>query len=116
MAITVDVRQDIRNIILSGALDIEQAAELKGVLMDAIASSLRVCIHVAAVSAMDVTIVQLLWASASQAKSAGTGLIVEGPLSEAVEISLPATGLFPLMETLMVRCEEGVGHGLSIRN
>jgi anti-anti-sigma regulatory factor len=89
---------------------------LKGVLMDAIASSLRVCIHVAAVSAMDVTIVQLLWAAASQAKLAGSGLVVESPLSEAVEISLAATGLFPLLASLMARSEEGVGHVLSIRN
>lgn len=115
MAISVDVQEDVRNITLSGVLDIEQAAECKGVMMDALASPLPIRVQVAAVTDIDVTILQLLWAAAAQATSAGSDLIVEGPLSEAIQISLSGTGLFPLIASL-VRSEQGVGRALSIRN
>src|SRR5580700_8341675 len=72
MAVTVDTLEGIRTIRLTDVLDIAQAAELKRVLVDAIESSLRVCIQVAGVSAIDVTTVQLLWAAASHAKSVGS--------------------------------------------
>ncbi|HMG87991.1 MAG TPA: STAS domain-containing protein [Terracidiphilus sp.] len=109
MAVDVDTREGIRYIRLADALDIAQAAELKCALMDAIPSSQRVCIQVAAVSAIDVTIAQLLWAAVFHAKSAGSDLILEGPLSEAVDKSLSATGIYPLMASLLVRSEEEAG-------
>jgi anti-anti-sigma factor len=116
MAIDVDTLEGIRYIRLTDALDIAQAAELKRVLMDAVASSPRVCIQVAGVSALDVTTVQLLWAAVFQAKSVGAELILEGPVSEAVEQSLAGTGLFPLLASLLVRSEEEAGRVLSSRS
>jgi anti-anti-sigma factor len=116
MAIDVDTLEGIRYIRLTDALDIAQAAELKGVLVSAIASSPRVCIQFAGVSALDVTTVQLLWAAVSQAKSAGSDLILEGPVSEAVARSLAGTGLFPLLASLLVRSEEEAGRVLSSRS
>jgi anti-anti-sigma factor len=102
MAVDVDTREGIRYIRLTHALDIAQAAELKCALMDAIATSSRVCIDIAGASAIDVTIVQLLWGAVSHAKSAGSDLVLEGPVSEAVEQSLFKTGILPLMTSLAV--------------
>jgi anti-anti-sigma factor len=116
MAVTVDTLEGVRTIRLTDVLDIAQAAELKRVLVDAIASSLRVCIQVAGVSAFDVTTVQLLWAAASHAKSMGSDLILEGPVSEAVATSLARTGVFPLMASLVVQSEEEACNVLTSRN
>jgi anti-anti-sigma factor len=116
MAVTVDIQEGTRYIRLTGSLDIAHAAELKRVLVDAIPSSPRVCIEVAGVSAIDVTIVQLLWAAVSYAKSAGLDLILEGPVSEAAAKSLALTGIFPLMASLVVRSGEEAGNVLISRN
>lgn len=116
MAVEVDTREGIRYIRLTHALDIAQAAELKCALMDSIATSPRVSIEVAEASALDVTIVQLLWAALSHAKLAGSDLVVEGPVSEAVERSLLGTGIFPLIASLMGTSEEEAGSVLISRS
>jgi anti-anti-sigma regulatory factor len=74
--------------------------------MEAFASSPRVSIQVAGVSEVDVTTVQLLWAAVSYAKSTGTDLVLEGPVSDAVIKSLAGTGILPLMSTLELRSEK----------
>jgi anti-anti-sigma regulatory factor len=111
MAIDVDTREGIRYIRLTHALDITQAAELKCALMDAIAISPRVCIEIARASAIDATIVQLLWAAISHGKSVGCDLVLHGPVSEAVERTLLGTGIFPLMSSLLVGSEEEAASG-----
>lgn len=116
MAVEVDTREGIRYIRLTHALDITQAAELKCALMDAIATSPRVCIEIAGASAIDVTIVQLLWAAISHAKSVGSDLVLQGPVSEAVERSLFGTGILPLMTSLVVGSEEEAGSVHSSRS
>ena len=100
MAISVDSQDGIQYIRLSDAVDIAQAAELKRILMDAMALSSRVRISVSGATAVDVTAVQLLWASVLHASSAGTDLVVEGPLSKEVERSLACNGIFSILNSL----------------
>ena len=94
------VKDGIQYIRLSDAVDIAQAAELKRILMDAMALSSRVRIFVSGATAVDVTAVQLLWASVLHASLAGTDLVVEGPLSKEVERSLACTGIFSILNSL----------------
>jgi anti-anti-sigma factor len=100
MAINADSQDGTQYIRLTEAIDIAQAAELKRILIDAIASSSRVRISVSGVTVIDVTAVQLLWASVLHASSAGTDLAVEGPLSKEVERSLVCTGIYPILNSV----------------
>ena len=100
MAVSIDSQSGTRYIRLTEVIDIAQAAELKRILMDAMALSSRVRIFVSGATAVDVTAVQLLWASVLHASSAGTDLVVEGPLSKEVERSLACTGIFSILNSL----------------
>jgi anti-anti-sigma factor len=99
MAISVDSQDGTQYIRLTEAIDIAQAAELKQVLMDAIASSSRVRILVSDATVIDVTVVQLLWASVLHASSADADLVIEGPLNKEVERSFACTGIFPILNS-----------------
>jgi anti-anti-sigma factor len=103
MAISVDSQDGTQYIRLTEAIDIAQAAELKRILMDAIASSSRVRITVPGATEIDVTAVQLLWASVLHASSAGTDLVVEGPLNKEVERSFACTGIFPILNSVVAQ-------------
>lgn len=116
MAVIVDARDDIRYIRLTEAVDIAQAAELKSALIEAIMSSHRVCVQVASLTATDATIVQLLWAAVSHAKSAPSEFVLEGPLSDVLEKSLAGTGISPLLASLFAKPEAEAGHVLATRN
>ncbi len=83
---------------LDGALDIAGAAELKALLIRALAAGRAVRVSLAAVTYLDVTAVQLLWAAEQKARQAGMefGLAAEAPaaisaaLAEAGFAALPA--------------------------
>jgi anti-anti-sigma factor len=100
MAISAKDIDGTRLITLKDVVDIAQAAELKRILMDAIASSPRVCIQLSAVTAIDVTAVQLLWAAVSHVSSVGADLVVNGPMNEEVERSFAGTGIFPILNSM----------------
>jgi anti-anti-sigma regulatory factor len=100
MAISVDSQDGTQYIRLIDAIDIGHAAELRQILMDAIASSPRIRIPICGATAIDVTAVQLLWASVDHASLAGKDLAVEGPLSEEVEKSFAGTGIFPILNSV----------------
>jgi len=99
MAISTHIEDGFQYVTLVDAVDIEQAADLKRILMEAIGSAARVCIQVSGATAVDVTTVQLIWAAASCSSSA-TELEIQGPWSEQVEESFSHTGLSPVLDLM----------------
>jgi anti-anti-sigma factor len=116
MAITVDRHEDAQLIHLSGPLNIEQAAELKGVLLEVLASSPHVSIQLAGASSIDITIVQLLCAAAAHAVSGGVNFVIEGPLNEAISQSLSRTGILPILQSLIAKTQVEAGRVLAVSN
>jgi anti-sigma B factor antagonist len=84
---------------LEGAIDIGNAAELKAALLQAIAAGNDLWVSVEAVSGLDVTAFQLLWAASREAKRSGVHLALADEIQEPVrktfsEMGLDACALF----------------------
>lgn len=77
---------------LSGAIDINCAAELKTLLLEALGCGAEIRVSVEQVTGLDVTAVQLLWAAERQARQAGTGLVVAPPVPEPLSTVLAGAG------------------------
>ncbi len=82
---------------LKGTIDISSAAELKAVLVKAFGLGKEVCISLDAVTYLDVTAVQLLWAAERQAAQSSMVLRFSGHLSDLVSTTLADAGL-PLFQ------------------
>jgi anti-anti-sigma regulatory factor len=78
---------------LEGAMEIGCAAELKRLLVEALASGPEVRISQEGATDLDVTAVQLLWAAARQAQGAGVKFTLTGPASREVSAALGEAGL-----------------------
>lgn len=92
MAIVLTRSDDASLLRLDGEIDISSAAELKAALLEAIAAGKAICVWADEVAELDVTAIQLLWATARQAKQAGIGFTVTGEMRGAVRESLSALG------------------------
>jgi len=103
-------------IVLSDVVDISHAAELKRILVQALQSNAPLCIQISGATAIDVTIVQLLWAAVHSASAAGTQLKFEGTWSEDVERLFAHTGLAPILESLRVQSLPGGVDVLTVRH
>ena len=93
MPVTFDRSETPGVIRLEGAIDIGCAAELKQALLEALASKGTARISFESATGMDVTAVQLLWAAARHAKSAGVGFAIESQVPETVSAVLAQAGL-----------------------
>jgi anti-anti-sigma regulatory factor len=102
-------------IILEDFVDISHAAELKRTLMQALRSTVPLCIQVSGATAIDVTIVQLLWAAVRYASAAGTKLTFEGGWSEDIERSFSQSGLVPMLQCFRTQSSPGGNDGLAVR-
>jgi anti-anti-sigma factor len=92
-------RADEQSVIrLEGAMEIAQAADLKSVLLDAIKREKPICLVLEGVTHLDITAVQLLWATEREARRAGLNLRCESEVPEPVRAALKGAGLdgFPL--------------------
>jgi anti-anti-sigma factor len=90
-------RDDARSLIrLEGSIDINCAAELKALLVDAIAAGREVGVSLEAASYLDVTAVQLLWAAEREALSRGLQMTMSGPCPETIRQSLSQAGFAEL--------------------
>jgi anti-anti-sigma regulatory factor len=69
---------------LEGEIDITCSAELKRMLIEAIASGKEVQVDLAPASDLDVTAVQLLWAASREAEKAGASFAVSGGVPENI--------------------------------
>jgi anti-anti-sigma regulatory factor len=96
--VTFDRNETPAVIRLEGAIDIGCAADLKAVLLEALASGGAARISVESATGMDVTAVQLLWAAECEARVSGMVLALEGPIPEALRATLEEAGFerFPL--------------------
>ena len=81
---------------LEGSVDIAVAAELKKLLIQALAAGKEVAVSLEAASYLDVTAVQLLWAADRDARSRGLRLTPIGPCPEVLCQSLSQAGLADL--------------------
>ncbi len=100
MPVTFDRTVQPAVIRLEGEIDIAVAAALKTLLLEALTSEKEVRISMEAVTGMDVTAVQLLWAAERQAQVSGTVLAIEGPLPEALSTAVRDAGFerFPFVD------------------
>ena len=94
---TVQADGESGPIVLSGAVDISQAADLKRQIEEALGSAGEVRVSLGAVTDLDVTAVQLLWAASRAARTAGRCFKVEAPLPEETMQALAEAGLDGVM-------------------
>jgi anti-anti-sigma factor len=96
--VTFDRSVTPRVIRLEGEIDIASARALKEALLEALTSDGESRISLAAVTGMDATAVELLWAAERDAKAAGVALALEGPVPKPLREALREAGFerFPL--------------------
>lgn len=82
-------------IALEGRADITEAEQLKSALLEAVAAPAGMRVEVSGVTAVDVTVVQLLWTAQRQARQAGKRFEMAGPWSGEAEGQLREMGLYP---------------------
>jgi anti-anti-sigma factor len=81
---------------LEGTVDIASAADLKALMVEALAAGREVAVSLEAASYLDVTAVQLLWAADREARSQGLQFALRGPCPAALRLSLAQAGLADL--------------------
>ncbi|HEX4312203.1 MAG TPA: STAS domain-containing protein [Acidobacteriaceae bacterium] len=95
MAIRFDRDKTPAVVRLEGEIDIASAAELKQVLLVALAAGdTRISLEIA--TGLDATAVQMLWAAERAARASGTVLTLEGSVPETLRATLRAAGFQPL--------------------
>jgi len=82
---------------LEGVVDISVATELKQSLLEALGSGKELHVSLAAVTELDVTAVQLLWAAAREASAQGVAFVLDEPPPPAAARSLANSGLEELL-------------------
>lgn len=98
MPIETQQNKQLHTIRLEGMVDIASAAQLKAVLLEAIADGGALRLSLESVTCLDVTAVQLLWAANQAARTAGVAIDLDGPLPDSLAQQLAAAGFsgFPL--------------------
>ena len=98
MAVSCDEGQALSLINLQGDVTISSAAELKQLLLRALAHGKDIHVDLGYVTEVDITALQLLCAAEREAKGAGVGFSLVGQWPEEVAVRLAATGFesFPL--------------------
>jgi anti-anti-sigma regulatory factor len=91
--VTLDQRAGRTVVDLRGDLDIQAAAELKGILLAALRSRQELRVELAGVTALDITTLQLLSALERAATKAGLDLLWGGPISEETGLAMDLAGL-----------------------
>lgn len=93
------VEQDEKRFVirLEGETGLPEAAELKRLLVEALASGRTLHLDLEGAVEIDVTCMQLLQAALRETDRAGTGMAVH--MSEAAEIALRGAGFGPCIET-----------------
>lgn len=92
MAVTLEKHDAGSRIALDGTVDITAALELKTALLDALGAGAPVAVSLGAVSYLDVTATQLLWAARRAAKDAGVAFTAEDSVPESISKALKEAG------------------------
>jgi anti-anti-sigma regulatory factor len=84
MPITLTHAQTQSLLLFEGDITISSAAELKNLILEALASRRELRVDLGKVSDLDVTIWQLLWAAERETRGRGTGFTVVGNVPEEI--------------------------------
>lgn len=93
MRVSVDQSAEVPTVRLDGEVDISVALELKGALIEAVASRPGLRLELEGVTALDITTLQLLWAAGRETARSGTKLLLSGPAPEAMDEAMGLAGL-----------------------
>jgi anti-anti-sigma factor len=98
MPVTVAQSETMCLIRLEGELNIASAAELKKILVEALAGEAELQVELGNASELDVTMLQLLWAGERAARAAGKRFALAGRVPEQTAIAVAQTGFarFPV--------------------
>jgi hypothetical protein len=84
MPVTLERGEELTMIRLDGEVGIADAAELKGLLLQALGSGQQMRVSLLTTTELDVTAVELLWAARREAKASSISFAVEGPVPPIV--------------------------------
>jgi anti-anti-sigma factor len=98
MAVTLDQSEALCVIRLEGEVGIASAAELKKLLLQALASGRELRVDLEGATELDVTAWQLLWAAEREARGSGVGFALAGRLPEKISAAVRDAGFdeFPV--------------------
>jgi anti-anti-sigma factor len=92
VGIALEARDDAQLIRLEGSIDINCAAELKGVLVSTLGAGRKTGVTLEDVTYLDVTAIQLLRAAEREAGNCGAAFTFEGQLAAEVLTDLTLAG------------------------
>jgi anti-anti-sigma factor len=93
MGIALNQTSDACLLRLDGVIDISVAAELKAALLEAVASGKNLRVSAEAVTELDVSAYQLLWAAGRERKRSGAEVALTGEMPEPLRKSIEEMGL-----------------------
>jgi ABC-type transporter Mla MlaB component len=93
---------------LEGEVGIGSAAELKGLLVQALGTGKQVRVSLQSLTEIDVTAVELLWAARREAKASSLPFVIEGPIPPTITSALLQAG-FDEFATDMNAAQAGGG-------
>jgi anti-sigma B factor antagonist len=85
MSVVIEQTAEGSMLRLNGDVSISAARELKGALVETLASGRELTIDLAGLTALDITALQLLWAAQHAAAKAGSQVTLVGPVVEEVK-------------------------------
>jgi anti-anti-sigma factor len=98
VSITLDRNESQCLVRLEGEVDISSAAELKAILLEALASGRELRVDLERTTELDVAALQLLWAAEREAGGSGVGFSLLGRVPEEISVALSDIGFknFPI--------------------
>jgi len=98
MPVTLEQGEGWCLIRMEGEVDISSAADLKKLLIDAVASGKELRVDLERATELDVTALQLLWAAEREARGAVVPVTLAGHLPEAISVAVSDAGFekFPI--------------------
>jgi anti-anti-sigma factor len=98
VSITLDRNESQCLVRLQGEVDVSSAAELKAILLEALASGRELRVDLERTTELDVTALQLLWAAEREAGGSGVGFSLLGGVAEEISVALSDVGFknFPM--------------------
>jgi anti-anti-sigma regulatory factor len=93
MPATVEAREDSSLVCLEGAIDIASAAEVKSVLLSALALNKEIRLTMESATELDITALQALYAAERDAAKAGILITLEGSVPEEISVAMNDAGL-----------------------
>jgi len=93
MPATVGERENTSLVRLEGAVDIASAVEMKGILLNVLASKKEIRLALDDATEMDITAVQLLYAAERDAAKTGISFTLEGTVPDEISVAMTDAGL-----------------------